>query len=40
MPRWTPYTADAPHVMRFGDHTGMDTRGKSELLDFLMGLDL
>jgi para-nitrobenzyl esterase len=31
MPEWTPYTAENPPSMLFGDKTGMDKSNKSEL---------
>lgn len=38
MPEWTPYTADAPCVLRLGDTTGMDSGERQPLTRFVMGL--
>lgn len=36
MPEWTPYTAERPHLMSFGDKAGMDKSNKSELEKFVL----
>jgi hypothetical protein len=36
MPEWTPYTADSPHFILFGDKAGMDESNKSELAKFAL----